>query len=71
MTLHVGTPAAHSDPPRRRGEVRCNGCREWFPNDLRACPGCHRERPGFNKRMRTAILDNHMLEQAAAAHANR
>jgi hypothetical protein len=67
MTFNIGLPAPHSDPPRRRAEVRCNGCRAWFPNDLRECPECHHPRPGFNKRLRTAILDNHLLSQARDA----
>jgi hypothetical protein len=45
-------------------EVRCNGCRTWFDGKFVACPDCGHARPGFNKRLRSAQLDNHLLGYA-------
>lgn len=72
MGLQIGTRIPNPDRVRPAGgEVRCNGCRSWFSNDLRQCPECDHPRPGFNKRLRTAILDNHLLDQARSADLNR
>jgi hypothetical protein len=52
-------------------EIRCNGCREWFDSFLRECPKCNHKRPEWNKWLRTAQLNQHMLDAAKRAHANR
>lgn len=48
-------------------EIRCNGCRGWFDGREGACTFCGRPRPGFNKRLRAAQLDNHLLGYAHGA----
>jgi hypothetical protein len=48
-------------------QVRCNGCRSWFASELAACPGCGRERPAYNRWLRTAKLNSHLYAQAEAA----
>lgn len=69
--MYVGTPAPRSDPiSGARTLRRCpNGC-GFYLKRLGPCPECGDE-ARFNKRLRTAILDNHLLEQAAAAEANK
>lgn len=48
-------------------EVRCMGCRTWFDGRYYLCPDCEHPRPGFNKRLRSAHLDNHLLGYAHTA----
>jgi hypothetical protein len=50
--------------------IRCNGCREWFP-EAPACPACGTPRPGFNKWIRTAQLNNHLFAQVANAEKQK
>ncbi len=40
--------------------VRCAGCREWFEKRESDCPYCGTVRPGFNKWLRTAQLNNNL-----------
>lgn len=47
--------------------VRCNGCREWFSAKDRECPECGHARPGFNKWLVTAQLNNNLYDMARSA----
>lgn len=62
----LGDHRARSASPGRR-EVRCNGCRGWFDASLHRCPDCETARPGFNKWIRTAQLNRHLLGYARTA----
>lgn len=57
----------HSNPTGSSREVRCNGCRTWFPARLLICPDCETARPGFNKHIRGAQLDRHLHSYAHTA----
>lgn len=50
-----------------KSQIRCNGCRAWFDGRHYLCPECGFARPGFNKRLRSAQLDNHLLGYAHKA----
>lgn len=63
-----GLGAGLDDPERPRGrQIRCNGCRAWFPADNAACPDCEHVRPGFNVGIRAAQLNSALHAQAAEA----
>lgn len=51
-------------------EIRCNGCHSWFSAAYYICPDpdCATPRPGFNKRLRSAQLDNHLAGYAHVAN---
>jgi hypothetical protein len=50
-----------------RAEFFCMGCRSWQDKRFYNCPDCSWSRPGFNKRLRTAQLDNHLFDYANKA----
>lgn len=52
-------------------QIYCLGCRTWFDHLLSSCPECDWVRPGFNKWLRTAQLNNHLYAQAASAERER
>ncbi len=52
------------------GEVRCNGCRDWFDAAVGNCPDCGLERPEPNRGLRTAALNRNLYDQAALATAD-
>jgi len=41
-------------------QIRCNGCREWFPAVTPECPECGHARPGFSKPLATGKLNSHL-----------
>jgi hypothetical protein len=47
-------------------EVRCNGCRTWFDAKRHVCE-CGHARPGYNKFLRTAQLNNNLYKAAESA----
>jgi hypothetical protein len=51
-------------------EVRCNSCREWFATAPK-CPSCGHPRPGFNKSIRTAQLNNNLFQQIERAELQK
>lgn len=51
--------------------IYCQGCREWFDPKRSDCPDCGWVRPGFNKYLRTAMLNNHLFGQAEAANKEK
>lgn len=50
-----------------RKEFYCMGCKSWQDARFYNCPSCAWSRPGFNKRLRSAQLDNHLLGYAHTA----
>lgn len=44
-------------------EVRCPNCRTWFPKG-EGCLTCGYEGSGFNKSLRTAMLNAHLYGEA-------
>lgn len=52
-------------------EVRCNGCRAWFPADLGFCTGCGQERPAGNRGLRVAALNSNLWSQAEMGERER
>ena len=54
----------------RGTEVRCNGCHAWFA-PASACPSCGHPRPGFNKSLRTAQLNNSLYQQIERAELQK
>lgn len=48
-------------------EIYCTKCRSWFDGRFYLCTHCEHPRPGFNKRLRSAQLDNHLLGYAHTA----
>jgi hypothetical protein len=51
--------------------VRCNGCRTWFAAAEMSCSRCGHSRPGFNKSIRTAQLNNVLYNQIAQAEKQK
>ena len=51
-------------------EVRCGGCRHWFPSDQYGCERCGWERPAWNRHLHVANLNGHLFKQAEAAEAD-
>lgn len=49
-------------------EIRCNGCRQWFPAEQGGCDACGWERPAGNKTLRVAALNAPLYEQAQRLH---
>lgn len=50
-----------------RKEFFCRGCKSWEDARYVNCPQCGWSRPGFNKRLRSAQLDNNLMEYAYKA----
>ncbi len=48
-------------------QIRCNGCREWFPKTTPECPGCGHPRPGFSKPLATGKLNSHLNDMLRSA----
>jgi hypothetical protein len=51
--------------------IYCQGCREWFDHKRADCPECGWVRPGYNKWLRTAKLNNHLYGLAEHAEAEK
>lgn len=52
-------------------ERRCQDCGHFYDKKLGVCPGCRAEAYGFNKHLRTAILNQGLYKQAERAEAQR
>ena len=48
-------------------QIRCNGCREWFPKVHSECPECGHPRPGFCKALAMGKVNSHLYDMARSA----
>jgi hypothetical protein len=49
-------------------EIFCTSCKAWFDGRYFLCTECDHPRPGFNKYLRSAQLDRHLLGYADIAN---
>jgi hypothetical protein len=51
-------------------QIYCLGCHQWIDGKLTVCD-CGWVRPGFNKSLRTAQLNNHLYGQVESANREK
>lgn len=62
-----GTGGVALEPLERGRQLYCKGCRGWYMASTGECPTCGQTQSGFNKSIRTAQLNRHLLGDAASA----